>query len=119
MIKGFIILFDIDDIIESLMNYYKDFNYIGYILSLDFESGFKLYRKGLERIKDYSYNKLWDLYLVDRLMGYKNNFNEYKKENELQNKTKSMNYEDKINKENEIFHKINKLDHSRFKKVVF
>lgn len=91
------------------MGYYKDFNYVQFILSMDFESGFKLYRKGLESIKD---KKYWDLYLVNVSNGYEYNFEQYKKD--IQNK--NLSDEDSYKKEDEIVNKINKIDNERFVK---
>lgn len=108
-------VFTLDNIIEPLINQYKDFNYVRYILSLEFYEGLKLYNKALEREND---NRLWDLYLIERQLGYQNNFINYKKEVSPVNQSNSLTYNDKEKEEKRIFQKFDNLDNSKMKRVI-
>lgn len=65
------------------MRYYKDFNYVNYILNLPFKSGFKLYLKCVDHIKDEQEKELKDhirqVWLIEIQNGYTGDFESYYK----------------------------------------
>lgn len=93
-----------EKVIEPLIYYYKDMNYIDYILNLSFKDGFKLYLKGIERIRELdekeAKNHLRQLWLVEIQHGLKDTFEEYCKKNLLKKqdeKCSNKEYKDKEN----------------------
>ena len=75
--------FTYENIIEPMMSYYKDFNYVNYILNLTFYHGFKLYLKGINTIKQNQEkeikNNVMKVWLVEIQNGYKGDFETYYK----------------------------------------
>jgi hypothetical protein len=96
------------------MNYYKDFTYIEYVLSLPFESGLKLYLRALERTEEESLYKLW---LVEVANGCELNFNDYFKNQKNKAEEKNMNIYDKEDEEKRIIDKIENRKIGKMKKV--
>jgi hypothetical protein len=107
--ENLIIAFDEEKIIESLMNHYRDFNYVSYILDCEFSQGYSLFLEAREREKK---SKYWDLFLVDRSLGNKCNFEDYYKENTRQAKQNIMTYDEKEAEEKRIIDKVSKIDWS-------
>lgn len=76
------------NIIEPIMYFYKDFNYVSYIMGLSFKDGYKLFHDCKTRIQD---EKLWEMYLLEAQGGYEGDFDKYKKSkvnNKNENRTK-------------------------------
>lgn len=64
------------------MDNYKSYDYVIDILKMDFEEGFAMYKKGLDRIrKEQEENvkdKYWDLWKIESQQGtFKGSFDEY------------------------------------------
>jgi hypothetical protein len=70
-----------DDIKEQIMNHYRDYSYVNDILNNDFEDGYKLYIKCIERINESlekeAKDKAWGLYLIKLENGYEGNFEDF------------------------------------------
>ena len=98
-----------DSIIEPLMKYYKDFDYVTFILDLPFKRGFKLYLKGIENIKEDNEKEIKDhvrqIWLIEIQNGYQGDFESYYKskikisENQSLGKSFRDSEEDRILKE--------------------
>lgn len=99
--------FSDENFIEPLMEHYKDFNYVKHILSLPIKSGLKLYLKCLDRENN---SKTWDIFLIDRQLGYKGSFEEYSKFIKNQSITNNMTPKEKDNEEERIIKKIEKAE---------
>jgi DNA polymerase III delta prime subunit len=94
------------------MNQYADFNYVSYILDCEINQGYSLFLKAKDRERR---EKYWDLFLVDRSLGNKENFEDYFKENSRQAKQNVMTYDEKDKEEKRIIEKVSKIDWSNMK----
>lgn len=110
-----------ENIIEPLMNYYKDYNYIIYILNLPFKSGFKLYLKCIANIKNdikkENENKIFSLWLVHIQHGYKESFKSFY---EMQTKiaeNKSLGYNFRESEEKRILKDLEGKKNTKLKEV--
>jgi hypothetical protein len=88
---------------------YKDYNYVNYILDLSYIEGIKIYTKCIDRFNNIEEEKIdnrqWELYLLACQHGaFEGNFEDYKKQNQIQAENKTMT--DKEAKEE--FDRINK-----------
>jgi len=95
-----------ENIIEPLMKYYKDYNYITYIMNLPFKSGFTLYLKCIDNITDdlekESKDRLWSLWLVEIQNGCKQTFEDYYKQRKEKSMTTMMTKDEKEVEEQRI-----------------
>lgn len=96
------------------MFHYKSFDYVKYILSLDFKEGYDLFKLCGKRIEEKEKDKLWDLYLIEIQNGYNGSFDNYYKEKIGKSEEKNMSYEDKENIEKDLISKYDNLDDSKF-----
>lgn len=85
------------------MYVYKDFRYVEYVLTLDYEKGLAIYEKSVERFDD---DRFWQAFINS---GFDGNYDEYKKSigykpanDENENK---MNEDEKIKEEARIIQK--------------
>lgn len=108
-----------ETIIESLMNFYKDFNYVTYILDVDFETGYKLFVKmrsrEIENIKEKSKDRVFQMYLRQKNIDL--SFEEYYQEMLKNSETKNMSDNDKDAEEARIKAKFQNVDLSNYRKV--
>ena len=91
----------------SLMQEYKDFAFINYILGLEFKHAYIIYLKTMkdknERLNREMY---WDLYLVEiQNGGYEGSFEDYYKEKKKKNEVSSMDDKERDNEESRILAK--------------
>lgn len=101
-------MFTDENIVEPIMRYYKDYNYVQYILNLPFEDGFKLYLKCIENINRDEIKKVW---LIEIQNGYKGDFESYYQENLLKNENKILGRNFRENESKRIIEEIsNKKD---------
>jgi hypothetical protein len=114
-----------ENIIVPLMAEYKDFNYVNYILDLEFKQAFKLFQSCLnskkEQLEKEVENKYWDLYLLEVENGYKGSFNEYYKSKKKTNEVDNMSSEEKDSEEKRILEKYsskNKVKNKVVEKVI-
>jgi hypothetical protein len=113
-------MLDETSIIESLMAYYKDFNYVNYILNLDFSDGYSLFIKFVKEKADREHKeRLWDMFLLEVKNGYKENFDTYLKRNKNKSETLSMSKTEKKSEEQRIKEKYKDLHKKKLKKRVF
>lgn len=101
------------------MNYYKDFEYIKYILNLDFDSGFNLYISCLQEInnnyeKEYE-NKLYKLWLVNIQQGLKEDFSSFYKKAKIKAKQTSLSDDVKQSEEDRI---ISEIENKQIERVI-
>lgn len=81
------------NIIEPMMYFYKDFNYVNYIMGLSFKDGYKLFHDCKTRIQD---EKLWEMYLLEAQGGYEGDFDKYKKLKIIDKKPRTKEEEQRI-----------------------
>ena len=106
-------IFDEEILIESFMDYYKDFDYVKYVFNLDFEKSYNLVLKCNEKIKD---KKMWEYFLAIKAAGYEKGYDEFTKENTLAYEAKTMTKEQKETEEQRLIKKYSNMDTSKFKK---
>lgn len=106
-----------------MMDYYKDFNYLQYMLNLSFDDGFNLYLKCLLNIKQSHENKIEDRYFKIWLLllekgQAKYDFKEFlenaKKETEIQ----ELGYDFRNTEEQRIIDKIVNKKPKKLKRVM-
>lgn len=118
MLLNVIDTFTEDIIFESLMNFYKDFNYANYVLDLDFETGYKLFVKMRDReieiIKQKSKDNAYQMYLREKT---ELTFGEYYEQITKNAETKAMDSNDKEEEEARIKAKFANVDLSQYRKV--
>lgn len=111
-----------ENIIEPLIDYYKDFNYVEYILNLPFESGFKLYLKCIDRIKfqteEKQKDKIWDMFLIEIQGGYEGNFEDYYKSKIKVSENKTLGKKFRDSEEERIIKDIESKKNIKLKKVI-
>jgi hypothetical protein len=102
--------------IEPLMFIYKDYNYVKYVVSLDFGEAYKLIKTCRDRIQKEETDKLRELlmqlYVIEIQNGYKLDFEAY-----FNSKTKKPATEIKnvVETETRIINKVINLDVSRLR----
>jgi hypothetical protein len=106
-------IFDEEILIESFMDYYKDFDYVKYVFNLDFEKSYKLVLKCNEKTKD---KKMWEYFLSIKSAGYEKGYDEFVKENTLAYEAETMTKEQKETEEQRLINKYSNMDTSKFKK---
>lgn len=106
-------------VIEPLMYIYKDYNYVKYVMSLDFAEAYKLIKMCRDRMQKLDTDKLRELlmqlYVIEIQNGYKLDFETYfksktKKPTEVKNGIKNV-----VETETRIINKVINLDTSRLK----
>lgn len=99
-----------ENIIEPLMGYYKDMNYVNYIMNLSFKDGFKLYLKCVEMIEARNDEKvkdrIYNLWLVEIQNGYGGTFEEYYKSLQHKNIDRNLNKDIRDSEEKRIIDEI-------------
>lgn len=107
-----------ENIIEPLMNFYKDFDYVNYILNSKFDIGYKLFYqmkiREINILEEKQNNRYWQLFIKSKTeLSFSEFVNQIKKEAE----TKNMSDEDKDNEEQRIIEKFENPDLSKYRKV--
>jgi len=106
------------------MYFYKDFNYINYIMDLDFKDGYSLYIKCVKRIEDEAEkddrDKHFQMFLLEVENGHTGNFHDYYKSKQKVKESYNMSYDAKVDEEQRILNEVGKLDDTKFikKKVI-
>lgn len=84
-------------------------NYVNEVLNMSFEDGFNLYKKCIKRIEEQNEkevkDKYFQLFLISCENGYTGTFDEFYKNNKLENNTNGLNQEEKEEKRDEIIQK--------------
>jgi hypothetical protein len=109
-------------ITSILMNHYKDFSYIKYILSLDSEKGFKMYFDCIRDINNNvikeDKNKCWDIYLIQIQNGYKGSFDDFYNQGVNKSKNKNMKHEERKEDNKRILKEVEEMrKNAKWKKV--
>lgn len=98
--------FNAENIIEPLINFYKDFNYVNFILDSDFEIGYKLFMQMKQReilISEEKINDRWfQIYIKEPR---ELNFGEWLTQQKKTIETENMSHEDKDKEEQRILNK--------------
>jgi len=113
-----------ENIIPQMMNYYRDFSYVEYILDLPFDRGYKLFKKFQEDFKnsitEKSKDRIFKIWLIDLQNGYKGDFETYFKNQQENTNINNMSKKEKQNEESRIIKEIeekNKITKLKIKKV--
>lgn len=108
------------NVIEPLVNFYKDWNYVQYVLNTDFEIAYKLFLKmrsrEIEILEVKNENRAFQMFLKSNIPGIK--FSEYYDNMKKQNENESMTDLDKEKEEKRIYEKYSKLNINDFRKQV-
>lgn len=115
-------VFSEGDIIESLMDHYKDFNYVEYVIHADFEISYnillKMRNRQIEEIKEKHKYKVFQMYLVDIQRGIEvPPFNVYYDDKCKIGEQTKMSDQEKELEEKRILEKYSSLDIKDFRKV--
>lgn len=110
-----------ENIIDPLMKFYKDFNYVNYIMNLPFKCGFKLYLKCLDNLKDEDEkdlkNKMWNYWLIKIQNGYSNDFDSFYKSHIKKAESQNLDRNSKKSEEKRIIEDIEKKQNKKMKKI--
>lgn len=105
------------------MRYYKDFNYIKYMLNLEFKSGFKLYLKCIKLLNEEKEkeikDKIFQIWLIDIQNGYKGNFEKYYQDKIRKVEESNLTRKEKISEEQRINKKVELKKHAKMEEVKF
>jgi hypothetical protein len=113
---------DREVITSILMNHYKDFTYVKYILGLESKKGFKMYfdcirdinNKLIKEDKD----KCWDIYLIQVQNGYTGSFDEFYNQGIKKEQNKSMRQEERKEDDRRILKEVEEIrKKAKWKKV--
>lgn len=115
-------VFTDENITEPLMHYYNDFGYVNYILNLEFEEGYKLFKKCIDRInekaEEESKKKYWDLWLVQIQGGYEKSFQDFYKEQTKKAEIDSMDKKTRESEEQRILNKYSKKHNRKNNNII-
>lgn len=109
--------FTAENIIEPIMKYYKDYNYVDYILNLPFKSGFKLYLKCIKNINEdiekEAKNRIFQLWIAE---GYKGKFDDYYKMQVKRSENETLGYNYREEEEKRILKDLESKKDVKFKR---
>jgi hypothetical protein len=119
MLLEFSKIFKEENIIENLMNFYKDFNYTNYIVDSEFETGYKLFLKMKQREEKATKEKYQDMQFQNWLRGQTElSFKDFLDQQERNLETKKMTGNERDKEEERIINKYQpeNFDLSQFKR---
>lgn len=104
-----------ENIVEPIIDHYKSFDYLNYIMGSTFTDGYKLFKAFKNRVKEKQEmlldGKLWLMYLLELHHGYSGGYEDYKK-----SRTKKPNGSTRENtlKERTLIDKYKDVDKTKF-----
>jgi hypothetical protein len=105
------------------MMYYKDFNYVEYIMNLSFKDGFKLYLKCMKNInkeqEEIIKERVFKVWLIDIQNGYKGDFEKYYQDKVRKVEESNLTRKEKISEEQRIKKKVELKKHAKMEEVKF
>lgn len=115
--------FNDENITEPIIRYYKNFDYVKYIMNLSFKDGFKLYLKCINLMKEDQEKEVKDnvrqVWLIEIQNGYKGNFEDYYNSKVKISENKSLGKDLRNTEEDRILKDIESKKNIKLKERVF
>ena len=112
-----------ENIIEPLIRYYKDFDYVNYIMNLSFRDGFKLYLKCIELMKEDQEKEIKDhvrqVWLIEIQHGYKGDFESYYKSKVKISENRALGKQFRDSEEERIINEIEDKKNIKLKERIY
>lgn len=114
--------FNDENITEPIIRYYKDFDYVKYIMDLSFKDGFKLYLKCVNLMKEDQEKEVKDhvrqVWLIEIQNGYKGDFESYYKSKVKVSENKTLGKDFRDSEEERILKELEGKKNIKFKERV-